>query len=67
MWLQCFSIVKFLTKWQCHVNWFGWMKSSCKLHLYVTTIATWYHVSSFATKILYHLFKATNDVTTCMW
>jgi hypothetical protein len=28
-------IVKIVAKWWCHINWFGWMKTSCKSHLHM--------------------------------
>jgi hypothetical protein len=40
-------------------SWFGWMKSSCKSHLYVTAFITWCHIFSFTNIILCHLSKAT--------
>ncbi len=58
MWLHCL-VVKSITKWWCPVSWFGWMENSYKLHIYVTTIATWCHVLSFAIRILCNLSKVT--------
>ncbi len=59
MQLHCL-IIKVVAKQQCHINSFGWMKCSCKSHLYAITIKTWCHLFFSATKILCNLFKMTN-------
>jgi hypothetical protein len=56
------SIIKINCKSQCHINWMsvGWKVIVC--HLNVTTISTWCHIMSFATKNLFELSKAIKTV-----
>jgi len=56
------SIIKINCKSQCHINWMlvGWKVIVC--HLNVTTISTWCHIMSFATKHLFDLSKAIKTV-----
>jgi GT2 family glycosyltransferase len=47
--------------------WFGWMKSSYKLHFYVITIVAWCHELSFVILILCDVSKAIRPFNNCMW